>query len=87
MALFVVSYDLIKRKDYPELTKALKDLGAVRCLLSQWLVDSDTTTKGLYDTLRPHIDDDDRLMVIRFDKKPHWSIGLKGTQAWIDARF
>jgi hypothetical protein len=87
MAYFVVSYDLIKRKDYPELIKALNNLGAQKCLLSQWLVDNNCTAEDLLAHLQPHIDGDDRLMVVEFDKRPAWNIGLKGTKAWIDARF
>jgi hypothetical protein len=87
MAYFVVSYDLIKRKDYPELIGALEELGAQKSLLSQWFVDNACSAADLYAHLLPHIDGDDRLMVIEFSKKPAWNIGLKGTRDWIEARF
>lgn len=87
MAYFLVSYDLIKRKDYPEIKEALTDLGAVKCLLSQWLVESLCSAEDMLAHLRPHIDSDDRLMVVEFDKRPAFTPCLKGTRAWIDARF
>lgn len=87
MACYTVGYDLVKRKDYPELISALEEIGAVKCLLSQWLVESDSSAKVVYDYLVQHIDSDDRLMVFKFETKPTWNVGLKGTKAWIDARF
>ena len=87
MSYYLVSYDLIKRKDYPELIDALNRVGAQKCLLSQWLVDNPSPRQVLYEYLKEHIDSDDRLMVIEFEKKPTWNIGLKGTRDWIEARF
>lgn len=87
MAFFVVGYDLIKRKNYPELIDALKSLLAQKCLLSQWLVEAECSAADLLAHLRPHIDDDDRLIVIEFSKRPAWTSGFQGTRDWINGRF
>lgn len=87
MALFVVSYDLIKRKDYPKLWEALGDLGAFRVLRSVWLVDYNTEADGLRSFLRQYIDEDDALLVIEFHKKPAAWKCRQGTKTWLEARF
>ena len=64
MALYVVSYDLRKRKDYPKLWDEMGRLGGFKPLESVYLLDlSDTDPQGLKDHLRTFIDDDDRLIV------------------------
>ena len=69
MPVFSISYDLIKRKDYPELWAELARIGAQRYLLSQWaLRRGDTVTASdLRDHLLEFIDADDRLFVARVD--------------------
>jgi hypothetical protein len=64
MAVHMISYDLIKRKDYPELWKAIA-LYSVRTnvLKSQWIVVTAHSAEQVFDTLRPHIDNDDKLLV------------------------
>lgn len=87
MALFLATYDLNKAKDYQPLWDAFETLRAHKALRSTYLVDWDTTAEGLLDYLKQHIDGDDWLMVIEFDKKPEKYRCFKGTQDWIDARF
>jgi hypothetical protein len=69
MPAFSISYDLVKRKDYPELWTELKRLGARRVLLSQWGVRlaPNTTAASLRDNLMRYIDADDRLVIIQID--------------------
>ena len=87
MALFVVSYDLVARKDYPTLTERLEEMNSVRALASMWLVDVDSTAEEVKNNLRGYIDEDDRLMVIEFSERPKWTLALKGTRQWVKARF
>jgi hypothetical protein len=35
------------------------------CLGSSWIIKTDQTAEQLFDRIRPHIDNDDRLIVIR----------------------
>ena len=69
MPVFAISYDLIKRKDYPELWAELERIGAQRYLLSQWAVRraEGVTAASLRDHLNDFVDGDDRLFVARID--------------------
>lgn len=61
---YLVSYDLVKNKDYTKLWEALKAIGAVRVLDSEWVVRrAGTTPKGLADYLIQFMDGDDRILV------------------------
>ena len=83
MTTFVVTYDLIKRKDYPKLWEALGNLGAHRALESFWLVNVNNTAKELHDHLKQFIDGDDRLWVSELTKKHHFSNAKGGTNDWL----
>jgi hypothetical protein len=73
MKSYVVSYDLIKRKNYPELLDALKQFNYWHCLDSFWIIKSDSTAEQIYNYLRPHIDGDDRLIVILLYRESVWT--------------
>ncbi len=65
MKLFFVTYDLLKPgKNYDELYAALERLGAKRVLLSVWALTGSHTAVGLRDSLKKHMDSNDRLLVI-----------------------
>jgi CRISPR associated protein Cas2 len=65
---YVISYDLVKRKDYPELWAALQRWGARRVLLSQWAVRwNDTSAAAIREAVRLYIDSDDRVLVMCVD--------------------
>jgi len=88
MGLFVVSYDLIDGKDYDRIIGELKRLGAVRTQLSTYLLDVNVEgSVGFLQHLKKFVDADDRLMVVKISEKPAHTLGLKGTQAWMDQRF
>ncbi len=88
MALFVISYDLIKGKDYAKIISELERLGAQRVLLSVWLADvTPDNPEAIKDHLAKFADEDDRLLVIEFKKKPAYTRALTGTAAWIKKKF
>lgn len=87
MALFTVTYDLIKNKDYDALIGALEDLDTVKVQLSQWLLSADNTTMEVKDHLAQYVDDDDKLMVIEFSKRPQFTKAIKGTNDWLNKHF
>lgn len=86
MALFSITYDLIDKKDYDTLIDRLKELDTVKVQLSQWFLSADNTAIEVKDHLAQFVDDDDKLMVIEFSKKPSYTKALKGTNDWL-ARF
>ncbi|MFQ1700871.1 hypothetical protein ACJ5NV_09770 [Loktanella agnita] len=87
MAIFSVTYDLIKNKDYAALIGALEDLDTVKVQLSQWLLSADNTTMEVKDHLAQYVDDDDKLMVIEFSKRPQFTKAIKGTKDWLNKHF
>lgn len=68
MALYLISYDLIKQKDYTKLIDELKRLSAEKILLSAWKADLNNTPSEVFNYFKNFIDNDDRLVVIKFDK-------------------
>jgi hypothetical protein len=67
MALYLISYDLIKpEKDYPDLLAALRKMGAKKVLYSEWMLDSDTSITDLFDAVRTDgkLDANDKLLVV-----------------------
>ena len=85
MALFAISYDLVKRKDYPKLWEEFERLDGHKPVNSVYLINLDNTAVEDRDHIQQFIDDDDRLIVIEFDKRPQCGKVYKGTAAWIKA--
>lgn len=64
MALFFLTYDLRKSKNYQVLYDELNKFHAVRILESTWCFNRvNTTAKGLREHFKKYIDSDDALMV------------------------
>lgn len=88
MPFYAISYDLIKQKDYPELWKEMDRIGAQKVLLSLYFVSlTNRTAEEVKNHLLQFVDKDDRIMVIPFNSKPAYNIGLKGTAAWLKEHF
>ncbi|QFY60364.1 CRISPR-associated protein Cas2 [Rhizobium grahamii] len=83
MTDFLVSYDLIKRKDYQTLWDELERLGAHRTLESLWLVNVDNTAKELVDHLASFVDDDDKLWALELTNSHYYRNARGGTNDWI----
>lgn len=64
MKPFLISYDLDRPgQNYERLTTRLKQLGAVRVLMSQWALKSQYGAKALRDDILQYMDSNDRLLV------------------------
>jgi hypothetical protein len=63
MKAFAVSYDLIKRKDYPELWGAFGAYTRLHLLGSTWIILSNDTAYDIATALMKHIDGDDKMIV------------------------
>lgn len=86
MAIYLIGYDLIKRKDYPELFEAIEGLASDywHCLDSTWIVVTDMTHGAVRDELRRHIDSDDKLLVVTLTKGAAWTTSFpKECQDWL----
>lgn len=66
MALYFLSYDLRKDKDYRLLFEELRRFSAVRILKSEWCFDSNNTSAAdLRDYFKRYVDNDDGLSVAK----------------------
>lgn len=78
MKLFFVTYDLLKPgKNYDQLYAALERLGAKRVLLSVWALRGNYTAAALRDSLKQHMDSNDRLLVIESADWAAWNAMIK----------
>ena len=67
MELFTIAYDLNKGKDYQRIIGALEATGARRILYSDWMMHSESTLEQLFDHFVQYIDNDDALVVFKFE--------------------
>lgn len=82
--LYLVSYDLIKRKDYPELINRLKQYTSLKILLSVWLIRATWSADQIRDDLKGYIDLDDRLFVATLTGESAWTRLIPNNQTVID---
>ncbi|MBL9117447.1 MAG: hypothetical protein JNJ83_20740 [Verrucomicrobiaceae bacterium] len=72
MPKYIVSYDLIKNKDYPKLWVELERLSAKRVLLSMWCMDVTGTAAEVRDHFKTFVDSDDRIFVVPAEGWASW---------------
>lgn len=86
--IYLVSYDLNRRKDYTRLIARIKQYTHAQVLYSQWLIQTNLTPKQLGDDLVGHMDADDGILVSEMIDTAAWK-NLMITQAtmqqWINA--
>ena len=84
MAIYLVSYDLNQPgQDYPNVIKAIKTYEHhCQILKSQWLVCSHKMAEDIYNHLRKHIDDTDRLLVCEFTMNAEGWLSSRATD-WL----
>lgn len=71
MALYFLTYDLRKQRDYQKLYDELKNFKAVRVFQSTWCFELiNTNAKGLRDYFKNYIDSDDGILV---DESTDWA--------------
>ena len=81
----MVSYDLIKRKDYPELWDALKAYKIYAHLLgSTWIIVSQKSAMDICTALLQHIDADDKIIVTEITSNSAWSMSFsEAIRKWL----
>jgi len=74
MATYLISYDLnMPGQDYEKLYEAIKDLGTWwHHLDSTWIIKYNGTAKDIRDTLKPHLDSNDDLLVVKLTGEGAW---------------
>lgn len=85
MLSHMISYDLIKRKSYPELIEALEQYSYWHCLGSTWIIKTDKSAFEVATELLQHIDDDDKLIVVTLTGQAAWTQSFeKECQDWLN---
>jgi hypothetical protein len=80
MALYILTYDLRKARDYQTLWDEMEKFNAVRILESDWCFRRiNTTAAGLRDYFRNFIDLDDGLFVAEMSETQWASVNCRGT--------
>lgn len=75
MKSFLIGYDLNKPgQNYDNLFAAIKALTSTwwHCLDSTWIIKSNSTAALIRDALIPHIDKNDRLLVVQLSGEGAW---------------
>lgn len=73
MSAYIVSYDLVKHKDYASLHTAIKSFKKwARITDSTWLICSPKKSTEIRDELLDHMDSDDRIFVIKSSGIAAW---------------
>ncbi len=89
MAIYSISYDLIKDKDYTKVIAAIKAISGswAKPTESQWLVDTEQTQKQVREYVQSYMDQDDKIFVCKIDM-PKWSSGnlTKEVLTWLHNR-
>jgi hypothetical protein len=74
MAVYQISYDLRKQRNYDALYERIKSYGSwCHALESSWVIATEQTARQVLDYLSPALDRDDGMLVTR----------LRGEAAWI----
>ena len=74
MAIYSITYDLIKDKDYAKVIDAIKSISGIWAnpTKSQWLVDTKKSEIEIRKYLQGCTDNDDKIFVCKIDM-PNWS--------------
>lgn len=88
MAVYMVGYDLNSEgKDYSGIKKVLKEYPKYwHHLDSTWLIKTDETPSQIVAKLKPHIDDNDSLLVIEVENSYQGWLTEKAFK-WIENAF
>jgi len=84
MPTYLVTYDLNKPgADYSDLLKKIKEFPWARLSESSYAVNVNSTPEGLFNTLKPFLDQNDNLYVITL-KRPYTGFGPKQVNDWLE---
>lgn len=75
MSTYLITYDLSQPgRDYSGLYEAIKGVGSTwwHCLESNWIVKTNSNAVAIRDTILPHIDSNDKLLVVKLSGEGAW---------------
>ena len=85
MNVYSISYDLRQpTRDYTSLYEEIKKMGDYfHPLESNWFVRTNWDAQDIYDKLRPYIDDNDLILIIRVDHSDKQGWMVKNFWEWL----
>ena len=86
MATYLIGYDLTAKEEgaYESLETAIKELGTWwHHLDSTWVVVSDLGAAGIRDKLKPHIKNNDELLVVKSGGEGAWAGFSDRASKWL----
>lgn len=86
MASYLIGYDLNKPdKDYAELIEAIKAITTNwwHCLDSTWIIKHDGPASTIRNSLSPHIDQNDELLVVKLSGEGAWQGFTDDCSSWL----
>ncbi|GKW30899.1 CRISPR-associated endonuclease Cas2 [Pectobacterium brasiliense] len=84
MARYIVTYDLVNRKDYAPLIERIKKYRKwAHPLESVWIIITSDSSNQVRNTLKEFIDSDDKLLVMKTTRGASWSGLSNSVSEWI----
>lgn len=84
MATYIISYDLIKRKDYNSLINEIKKTQKwAHPMESLWIIVSNESASEVRDRLKLHMDNDDKLLVVKSSSVGAWKGLSSNVSDWL----
>ena len=86
MPSYLITYDLVKKRDYEKLFEAIKKVSGYWCHVteSSWIVTSDNMDSSeIRDLISKSVDDDDKLFVAKFTGQGAWKNMSSEQSDWI----
>lgn len=84
MSTYLVSYDLIGKKNYERLFEYLRTYGTrSRPLMSVWVIVTDKSATEIRNEIDEYIDTDDKVLVVKSGGLAAWRHLSKQTADWL----
>nr|WP_015060900.1 hypothetical protein [Rahnella sp. WMR114]CAZ68155.1 hypothetical protein [Rahnella sp. WMR114] len=84
MARYIITYDLVNRKDYGPLIERIKKYRKwAHPLESVWIVMTDDSATKIRDDLKNCLDNDDKVLVMKTTQGASWSGLNNNVSEWI----
>lgn len=85
---FLISYDLIRDKDYNKIISAIKKYKfGCKPLESVWIVESEKSCFDIFNDLSKHVDPDDKLIVMSLGLDAEWKKLAPKATTWMKKTF
>jgi CRISPR/Cas system-associated endoribonuclease Cas2 len=81
MAVFIVTYDTHRGRNYQDLYDGMKKQSGIRLAESVWGVELNNSASEVRDWVKSLLDDDDTIVVIQVKPTPSWATRKAGKDA------